>query len=169
MRRAAATGFTLIELMVAIAVGAVLASWALPNLNYLVARVKLKTAASDLHTSLTLARSEAIKRNAAVTVTPVSTSDWSQGWSVKFGTTVLSTQVAYSNIGFVPRNAAYGTKTVSSITFQGTGREGSTDGIAFILRSTAQTTIDARCIVLDPSGRASVRVDSNRDYTDGCN
>jgi type IV pilus modification protein PilV len=39
---------------------------------------------------------------------------------------------------FSPTNAAYGSKSVTSISFQGTGREGSSDGIAFILSIAGQ-------------------------------
>src|SRR3989454_7979048 len=67
-----------------------LATLAAPNLREMIARVRLKTAAGDLHTSLFYARSEAVKRNAGVTVVPVDATDWSKGWSVDRKSTRLN-------------------------------------------------------------------------------
>jgi type IV fimbrial biogenesis protein FimT len=162
-------GFTIMELMTVVAIVAILASFALPSFRDLVQRSRLKTAASDFHTSLTFARSEAIKRNGTVSVVPADASDWSRGWSVQFGGNPLIVQDPYASLSIAPRSASYGTKTVSSVDFQGTGREGSSDGIAFIVTAAGFPTISARCVVLDPSGRAAVRQDKNSNPSDGCN
>lgn len=167
-------GFTLIELMVVVGIVAILATFALPGMTELVVGSRVKAAASDLHTSLVFARSEAIKRNGSVKLEPVDTAsprDWSKGWSVMVvsGSTVLSTQDAFANVTFTPANAAYGSKTVDSVAFAGIGREGSSDGVAFILSATGYARVTARCVLIDPSGRASVRQDKNGDSSDGCN
>ncbi len=78
-------GFTVVEMLMTVTLLAVLVALGAPNLRNLLISQRVKTAASDLHLSLSLARSEAIKRNAAVDIVPVSTADWSQGWSVKAG------------------------------------------------------------------------------------
>lgn len=168
MRRARAAGFTMIELLIVLVLAGILATVAAPNLRDLVVRNRLKTAASDLHFSLTLARSEAIKRNAAVSVEQ-NGGDWSQGWSVKSGTDTISTQDPYEQVSIGTRNAAYGTKSFSSITFSGTGREGSSDGAAFLISAAAHPHIPARCVVIDPSGRPSARQDKDADPSNGCN
>jgi len=168
MRRGTADGFTMIELLIVLVLVGVLATLAAPNLQDFVARNRLKSAASDLHFSLSLARSEAIKRNSPVAV-ELNGGDWANGWSVKAGTATLSTQDPYAQIAVATRNAAYGSKTFSSITFAGTGREGSSDGVAFVMTSAGRPAIPARCVVLDPSGRAAVRQDNDGDPTDGCN
>lgn len=59
-------GFTLIELMVTIAVAAILLAVAVPSFRHLIISNRLTTAANDVVTALTVARSEAIKRNADV-------------------------------------------------------------------------------------------------------
>ena len=66
--RAVLRGLTLIELMVAIAVAAVLLSLAAPNFQQAVAKNRLSTAASELTGAIQLARAEAIRNNRRVTL-----------------------------------------------------------------------------------------------------
>lgn len=76
-------GFTLIELMITITVLGVLIAIAAPSFTTMIKAQRVRTLASDLHADLTLARSEAIKRNINVEVRAQDTSDWSKGWSVQ--------------------------------------------------------------------------------------
>jgi type IV fimbrial biogenesis protein FimT len=168
MTRARVRGFTLMELLLVVVVVAVLATLAAPSMRDFVVRNRVKTAASDLHFSLMLARSEATKRNAAVSVAR-NGADWTQGWSVLFGADVLATQDPYEQISIGTRNAAYGTKAVDSLSFSGSGREGSSDGVAFVVSAADFPMIAARCVVIDPSGRPAVRHDTNGNSSDGCN
>lgn len=62
------SGFTLVELMVVVAVLAVLQTLAAPAFSGLVSSMRLSTAANSLFSSLLLARSEAIKRNSRAVV-----------------------------------------------------------------------------------------------------
>ena len=65
-------GFTLIELMVVISIMAVLLGIGVPSFKSFIAGQRVKTAAGDFSLALVFARSEAIKRNADVTVTAAS-------------------------------------------------------------------------------------------------
>ncbi len=100
MRRRArvgnARGLTLIELMVAITILAILLGWAVPSFNNAVLSSKLTGFANDLVSSTQIARSEAIKRNAAITLcassngtTCATSGGWEVGWIMLRGTTVL--------------------------------------------------------------------------------
>lgn len=85
------SGFTLIELMVTIAVLAVLASLAFPSMQSVIESNRLTTQANSLLTAFQLARSEAVKLNRNVRICARDSSDpldcgnsWTDGWSVTF-------------------------------------------------------------------------------------
>jgi len=76
-----APGFSLIELMIAIAIVAILLALGLPGFNSLITRNRIASQTSDFATSLSLARSEAIKRGLPVVVRRTTT-NWESGWQV---------------------------------------------------------------------------------------
>lgn len=75
-------GFTLVELMITLAVLAIILGIALPNFSELMRANRAQTQANLLLKSLNLARSEAIKRGAAVRVSALSNGNWHLGWRV---------------------------------------------------------------------------------------
>lgn len=83
------TGFTLVELMVTIAVMAVVLSIAVPSYQNLVIGGRLTAGANDLVVALNLARHEALRRGQRVSVCPSSDGNdcaasggWEQGYIV---------------------------------------------------------------------------------------
>jgi type IV fimbrial biogenesis protein FimT len=82
LNRRVVAGFTLIELMVTIAIAAILATLAAPSFREYIVSQRIKNASFDLITALTLTRSEAITRNADVDLLRTGT-DWANGWTIK--------------------------------------------------------------------------------------
>ena len=85
-------GFTLVELLITLIVVGVLAGIAAPSMLTFIQSSRLTAAANLLQGDLQLARREAIKRNMAVLVCPVSATAlvcgavWTAGWMVCYRT-----------------------------------------------------------------------------------
>jgi type II secretion system protein H len=77
-------GFTLIEMMVVVALVAILAALAMPSFTTMIANQRVSSAAQELQTLLQLARAEGVYKRAQSTVTASA-----QTWQAKIGTQVL--------------------------------------------------------------------------------
>lgn len=74
-------GFTLLELLAAIAIAAILMGIGIPSFNSFIRDSTLRTDTNALSSSFALARSEAIRRGENVNVTAISAlKDWKSGW-----------------------------------------------------------------------------------------
>lgn len=142
-------GFTLIELMTVVSMLTILILVAVPGLQSLIANQRARSTAYDLMADLSLARSEAVKRNKDVILNPVS--NWAGGWTVK----TSATAELLSQRNEVGQGVAI-TRSPASVTYDGSGRlSGTTSTIRFELFD-GNTTY--RCITLDPSGQPSTKI-----------
>jgi type IV fimbrial biogenesis protein FimT len=75
-------GFTLIELMVVLAIAGATLTLALPRFQQLIRRQQLITSTNALFYAVQLTRAEAVRRNRTVQLAPLDDSDWAQGWRI---------------------------------------------------------------------------------------
>jgi type IV fimbrial biogenesis protein FimT len=144
-------GFTLVEAVIVLFMAAILVTLAGPELRNLIIQQNVRNAAYELMSDITFARSEAVKRNASVTLSKVGT--WTGGWTVAAGGTTLRTHPAFPSTITI-------TMATSSIDFQLNGR--ASGAAAFTVDdSGGLASIPAQCVSVDPSGRP-------RSYAGSC-
>ena len=140
-----AAGFTLIELLMVIVIMAILAAVAGPPMGKLIANQRLRATATDLHLALVKARTEAIKRNADITVSPTG-GVWTQGWAI------VNPDNANKPLDLRgPVSSVSVTTTATQVVFRGTGRTTGASAATFVFASTSSDS--TRCLSIDPSGR----------------
>lgn len=154
-------GFTLIEMMVAIAVAVILAMIAVPSFRDASLSSQLRSVANDFVASANFARSEAIKRGATVTLcvsadgVNCGTGGWEQGWIVSSGTSVLQHESGAPS-GF----KVSATGSVATLSFQPIG-VGATAAQLTVCRATPRVGSQERVVTLDATGRAWLHVTTN--------
>jgi type IV fimbrial biogenesis protein FimT len=151
-----ATGFTLVEMLVVLALGAILTVLAVPSFQTLLLNRRVQVAVDALAGDLRFARGEAIKRSARVTICASLDGAscqgagglWKNGWIV-----------------FVP-TAASGSFTAGDEIVRVQGAMSSIDSIAaangttlpqFIYEPTGWAKAAAQTFIVTPSGSASSR------------
>lgn len=150
--RSCVRGFTLIEIIVATAVLAILATLSVPMYTSTLAGNRTRSAAFSLVGSLTYARSEAVKRNAIVSVAPVGTG-WQDGWTVTSGGVTLSLNEPAPALALAGPNAG--------VSYLPTGRLNIPGNVLFTI--SAPNTGYTRCVTIDPGGRPSLAKGERND------
>lgn len=134
-------GFTIVEMMIAVTIFALLASVALPGFVSIARGQRVKAASFELFATLTFARSEAITRNRPIVIDAVD-GDWGAGWQVLDGDDVIRRQEAFPDINI---------SGPSEITFKASGRLlSSVSGFDI---SSDDPNVHGRCVTIDLSGR----------------
>lgn len=148
-------GFTLVELMIVLVVMAVLLGIAVPSMTQFTFSGKLRSYSNEIVASAVLARSEAIKRNQAVTLcvssngTSCASGSWESGWIVRTsGGEVIHRQQPITD-GFKVIGS------VSSIAFQPSG-VGSTLATLKVCRATPSIGDQESEISISVTGRTAV-------------
>lgn len=138
-------GFTLTELLLALAVMGGLAAVAVPGMGNLIDNQRVRGASTDLFTALMRTRSEAIRRNTEVTLVPVTAGHWQDGWSIPDPT---NSAVTFESHGAIPKAVIAGP---DSVVYLGNGRIKGTSAPRFDLSGGEERS--RRCIKVDLSGR----------------
>ncbi len=114
MNRPQSAGFTLIELMIVIAITAILTALAVPSFSVTLDNQRISGAAEAVLSDLRWARAEAIKRNKKVRVTFTSGSNWSY--------TIDTVPVLATSDGVLPKTvdgSDFPSTTLSTASFSG--------------------------------------------------
>lgn len=80
MRNSADKGFSAVEMLVVIAIMAILAAIAAPSFRAMLLNIQIRTAAESVNNGIQLAKAEAVRRNVAVTFTMTAVNG--TGWTV---------------------------------------------------------------------------------------
>lgn len=158
------SAFTLIELMIAIAVAAIVLTLGVPSFERVIERNQLAANVNVLVSSLTLARSEAVKRNKSVKICDSSdavncgSGSYEQGWIVFVDENndgdldspaeeLIQVQSALPSNFSIDPNLSTGANNISYLTKGRANRSGN-----FIICKNNDIT-KARVIVIDMNGR----------------
>jgi type IV fimbrial biogenesis protein FimT len=150
VRRSRATGFTLVELVTVVTIVGVLAAIGVPAFSNLIATQRTSSAASDIYVALATARSEAIKRNVAVTLSQKS-GGWKNGWVIL--------DPADNTKKLLEQNALAGgaiTASLTDVIFQSSGRVQGGTRPTFAITMTSGTSTQSKNVCVDLSGRPFV-------------
>lgn len=174
-----ASGFTLLELIVAISIAGILMAMAIPSFQDLMRNNRLTTYANEFVTTLNLARSEAVKRGVPITARKISAAGTSthwgtSGWNVfvdtnKDGvqnTATNSTEVTLRTYDKLPSNFSLigNGVLVDSITYIANGSSNSTAATLILCdNSDGNGLIEpytARAIIISMTGRIQMARDN---------
>ncbi len=167
------SGFTIIELMIVLAIAAILAAIAAPSFTATIQNNRLVTQVNELQASLGLARSEAIKLNNNVTTCPSSNGtscigNWQNGWIVFADDDADAVVDAGVDTVLRIHGAITGGNTITftqaNVTYNGTGFSRA-NLISTFRFCDARGATSARGIVINNTGRPGLARDSNADGT----
>lgn len=171
-------GFSLIEVVVTMAIAAIVLSIGVPSFQSYIQNSRKTTSINELATALQLARNTAISRRVSITVcksnnrstcnTGASSGDWTQGWIVFADTSGDPTQRAPNeellrvHSALTGNNSFIGnTNTVNRVTFSAQGLARSSNGtITFCDRRGAG---NASALVISIGGQIRHATDTNND------
>lgn len=144
--RRQSSGFTMTELLLVVAVLGILAAIAVPSFRSLTQSQQVKNASFEMFSLLSLARSEAIKRNSNVTITPTFNAASEVGFTVTAASgEVIHTKSALKGIVFTVTPPG-----TTQVVYQRTGRATATP--TFQIDVSTTPTANVRCIEIELSG-----------------
>lgn len=162
--RRRAYGFSLIEVMVVIAILGIAMGIGVPGLQTLLANQKMKSATFDLLTTAMLARSEAIKWGgtspASISIVAPS-NNFSNGWCVTF-TSTTPCNMATPDDGVMQvvrptQGVTYVFQGVAApIVFNRNGRLANTNQVRLQVNDSSASA-NSRCVSIDSSGNATIK------------
>ena len=160
-------GFTLVELMVTLAVLAIIIAIAVPNMSTFIKKQAVRSTADELILSLVYARSEALKLNNDVYVRPEASgmNGWSAGWCVTQSSSSCSENDLLRKFSPSGKSISISNDALLSqsgnLKFdrRGLAKRGSIPlgkDATFTVEHTGQPEIGRRCVSLNKIGRTAM-------------
>lgn len=174
------SGFTIIELLITVAMAAILAALAMPSFSDLMSKRNVVAVSDTLISDLRYARSEALKRTTPVTVCQslnsasctVNPGAWVGGWitfidfngngTVDAGDTLLRVQAAPSGIQSIQNNPI---NDRTFFTYQANGVAKAANQTFFIVPTGGAAANLTRLVCISVAGRASLRAEGSNACT----
>ncbi|MCF6202979.1 MAG: GspH/FimT family pseudopilin [Methylococcaceae bacterium] len=161
-------GFTLLELMVTIAIAGILTVVAVPNFSQTIRNSRLTTNINRLVASLNYARSEAIKRNHAVSIRKNDTY-WESGWIIFADINGNGVQNAGDTLlreyEPMPNNFTLRATGINRVTYRASGISGNS---SFVLCDNGDGNNipepnTSKLMIINTIGRVRMGTDSNKN------
>ncbi len=165
-------GFTLVELLITIAIASMVATIGMPSFTQTIRNSRLTTNANELVTSLSFARSEAVKRNQTITIRRAGT-EWESGWTVFVdldgdgngipeGDTTDTVLRVYAGL---PDNYTLRSTGINRVTFQASGISG--NGSFVLCENSDGNNIPeantSKVVIINSVGRVRMGIDADDD------
>ncbi len=147
-------GFTLVELMITLALAAILMSIGIPSFQSYMELNRLAAQSNQMVQSLNLARSEAGKRGGNIAVAPIVAGNWAQGWQVWVDTNTNNAVDAGEQILLTVAALTGGSTLVSSRANYRYQRSGSVAANGSLILTASSGGV--RTISISLTGRVSV-------------
>jgi type IV fimbrial biogenesis protein FimT len=143
--RRSARGFTMTELVVTVALAAILTTVAVPSFNGIIATQRARTFASDLYVAIAKTRAAAISLNQNVTLQP-NAGGWNNGWQIlDVNNNVLDNHAAAT---------AVTVGAVAAVTYRASGRLPVGAAVpVFVISTGSGATLNHQCVSVDLGGR----------------
>lgn len=92
-------GFTLMEMMLAVSIFAILTMLAVPSFRDAAGRAALRSATTDMVVAINTSRAQAVANRQDIQLRSTDNADWGKGWTIDYPTTVKE-----KDQGFVPKD-----------------------------------------------------------------
>jgi type IV fimbrial biogenesis protein FimT len=135
----------LIELLLTVLIVAIIATLSAPSFREFVASQRVKTAAFDVMSMLTVARSEAIKRNSSVILSGIG----SGALQITAGGVVIQQREALINLTLTCKSGGTAV-TCADVAYKGNGR---LEAVTPAIEISSPASTQMSCIRIDLSGR----------------